>query len=348
MFLEASRRVRVRRRTVTSSLAIVALLTAGRPAIHAAAPEADTQALLTTPARADSAESIHRTIDAAVAAGFSALVVPASLYATAVPGKFDALAEFVRQAHGRGLRVHAAIDLKAAVGPDELPASRAHVVYQHPEWLMVPREIAVALLPADPHTPNYFGSLARWTRANAARVGALYLSPLSPDAASFIGSAVGEFAARYGLDGIELRALNYPCDDFDYSRRAMDLFRGHMRANLDADECLRMDAIEAIDPFAYPNEYPGEWQRFRMVRLTDLLGQVRIAVNAARPGTIVSAAVGDSTDVTLDEFLQEWMANRLVDAVTRKTGVPGAVVFSSSLELSARSATTAAPPAGVR
>jgi uncharacterized lipoprotein YddW (UPF0748 family) len=330
-----------------AGVAILAMLTSSRPAVHAAAAETETHALLAAPARADSAESIRRTIDAATAAGFSALVVPASLYATVVPGKFDALAEFIRQAHGRGLRVHAAIDLKAAVGPDELPASRAHVVYQHPEWLMVPREIAVALLSADPHTPNYFGSLARWTRANATRVGALYLSPLSPDAASFIGSAVGDFAARYDLDGIELQSLNYPGDDFDYSRRAMDLFRSYMRADLSADESVRMDAIEAIDPFAYANEYPAEWRRFRMARLTDLLRLVRTAVNAARPGTMVSAALGDSTDVTLDEFLEEWVANRLVDAVTR-TSASGAVVFSSSLELSARSAATAPSPDGAR
>jgi hypothetical protein len=40
----------------------------------------------------------------------------------------------------------------------DLPVAREHLIYRHPDWLMVPREIAqdVAKVPAD--SPAYVGS----------------------------------------------------------------------------------------------------------------------------------------------------------------------------------------------
>src|SRR5262249_9766377 len=52
---------------------------------------------------------------------------------------FDPLAETIAKAHARGLAVHAWINVNLVAGTD-VPASRAHVAYRHPEWLMVPRQ----------------------------------------------------------------------------------------------------------------------------------------------------------------------------------------------------------------
>jgi uncharacterized lipoprotein YddW (UPF0748 family) len=326
------------RGAVCAALTITALLLSIDTEVRAAAPEITAPALLATPGAAPSADSVRRTVAAATAGGFSAVVVPASLYESPSAGGFDALAEFVRQAHAQGLRVHAAVDIKAAVAANEFPSTRTRVVYEHPEWLMVPRDIAVPLLSVDPHAPNYVGQIARWTRANAARVPALTLSPLSKDAAVFIANTVKGFVSRYEVDGLAFNDLNYPGDDFDYSRRATELFRNEIRSTLDATGRSRMDAVEAIDPFAYANEYPTEWRRFRLSQLTDLVAAIRAAVDAARPGTMISAAVDDAADMSLDEYVQEWMDNRLVDAVTRRSAAPDAIVFASSMRLSAASA----------
>jgi hypothetical protein len=313
-------------------------------AADAAAPEIAAPALLASPNASESADSVRRIVAAAAAGGFSAVVVPASLYDSQPAGAFDALAEFVRQAHAQGLRVHAAVDLKALVAADDFPSTRTHVVYDHPEWLMVPRAIAAPLLTVDPHAPHYLGQIARWTRSNASRVPALSLSPLSTDAAAFIAHAVQALVSRYEFDGVTFNDLNYPGDDVDYSRRSIELFRTEIRTTLAADRRSRMDDMEAIDPFAYPDEYPVEWRRYRMTRLTDLVAAVRAAVQAARPGTMVTAAVGDGTDAALDEYVQEWMDNRLLDAVTRRSAQPGAIVFASSARLTAAAASTAPAP----
>jgi hypothetical protein len=42
--------------------------------------------------------------------------------------------------------VHAWIDVSRVASTVELPLSRDHVVYRHPEWLMVPRALAADLL----------------------------------------------------------------------------------------------------------------------------------------------------------------------------------------------------------
>ncbi len=307
------------------TLAVAAMLLSA-PALRAGAPEKSTAALLAA-VGTGSVDAIQRVVSEAVSGGFGAIVVPADLYRSPAAQGLDPLDEIVRQAHAQGLPVHAAIELKAVTAADEFPPSRAHVVYQHPEWLMVPRAIAVPLLAVDPHAPNYFGEIARWTRANSTRLPAVSLSPLTPDARSFIAAAVKNFVTRYAVDGLALDALSYQGDDFDYSRRATDLFRASMRATLDAAALERMNAIEAIDPFAYANEYPAEWRRFRMDSLTELVAAVRRSVEAARPGTMVSAAL-TGADTALDEYAEEWMGNRLVDAVTRRAAEPGTVMFA--------------------
>src|SRR5207244_761935 len=66
--------------------------------------------------------------------------------ALAAQPDFDPLAATIARAHGAGLRVHAWINVNLVAGVNELSAARDHVIYRHPEWLMVPRPIAEDLL----------------------------------------------------------------------------------------------------------------------------------------------------------------------------------------------------------
>jgi uncharacterized lipoprotein YddW (UPF0748 family) len=125
--------------------------------------------------------------------------------------------------------------------------------------------------------------------------------------------------------------VRFPGIDFDYGRRALDLFREDVRRGLGAAERVRMDRIEAIDPFAYPEEFPEQWRRFRHTRLTALVTRLRSAIHAAHPGAIVSAGVTLEADLALRDHLQDWrawMENRLIDAVARLDETSGAMVFS--------------------
>ena len=266
-----------------------------------------------------SREAFDTVLTTAVASGDQSLLVPVSLF-DAVPAS---LADMVSAAKTRGLRVVAAVDVTRVTSADEWPASRDHVVYTHPEWLMVPRELALELARLDVRSPDYAGRLARWARANAHRqrdsVTGLYLSPVHTEAAAFVATAIGRLVERIPFDGVQFDAARYPSGDFDYSRLSLEQLRREIRPGLSAEERRRLDAIEQFDALAYATEFPEEWRRFRQTQLTALVVRARTAVKAVRPDTIVSAVVGSDPLASLSDDLQDWptwLDNRFIDAVT--------------------------------
>lgn len=315
-------------RTVAAVLMIVAVVAATPTAVRAAADEL--RATWAAHADLDSADAVRHAISTAVTGGSDIIVVPASIFPSSLT-TFDGLAEAVRQAHARGLRIHASIDVNRVVDADEVPGSRAHVLYEHPEWLMVPHGLAPEVLTLDVHSPDYVGRIARWTRANRSRVSGLYLSPLYPEAAAYIAGAVKQLVEQYMVDGVELNEAEFPGNDFDYSRAAMDRFRSDLRPRLSAAEQKRMDGIEAIDPFAYADEHPDEWRRFRQSLLTALITRIRTAVKSVRPQVVVSANIAGNPDAALQDHLQDWrtwLDNGFVDAIARRAGSTGTIATS--------------------
>jgi uncharacterized lipoprotein YddW (UPF0748 family) len=271
------------------SAAVIALLCS----ITVAAQSLPSASIAVDATSLQSAESIRRVMSSAVAGGIRTLVVNVSMYAGADNG-FDGVAALIRAAHDKGLKIHASVATNVVSAVDELPLSRDHVLYHHPEWLMVPREIAAEMLRIDFRSPGYVGRLSRWTRLHAKEVAGMYLSPLSPAASDYAAKAIEDLVRRYAFDVIDIHAAAYP-DEFDYSRAAMDQFRSEMRSRLAAAERARMDGVEEFDPFAYADEFPGEWTLFRRVRLDDLVSRVTASARVARPSILLAS--GDPGDV---------------------------------------------------
>ena len=141
------------------------------------------------------------------------------------PAGFDPLETVLTSAHAAGLRVHAWINVNLVSSAVDLPIARDHLVNRHPEWLMVPREIAqdVAKVPVD--SPAYVGKLARWTRAQTGELEGLYASPIAPAAADYLQTVVRDLTRRYAVDGVHFDYARYPNARFDYSRLALAEFR---------------------------------------------------------------------------------------------------------------------------
>jgi uncharacterized lipoprotein YddW (UPF0748 family) len=234
------------------------------------------------------------------------------------PATFDPLQTVLDAAQAAGLRVHAWVNVNLVSSAAELPTARGHVVYRHPEWLMVPREIAqdVAKVPTD--SPAYVGKLARWTRTQAAEVEGLYSSPIVPAAARYTESVVRDLAARYAIDGVHFDYARYPNDTFDYSRAAIGEFRSHMRARIAPALTRELDSREMVDLFAYPDALPEAWRAFRVERMTMLMDRLGKAVKDARPGALVTVATKPDVRDALDRRLQDWgswLDRGLVDAI---------------------------------
>src|SRR5689334_14003313 len=133
------------RRSMAAALGAV-LVTAALGTGRAGAAD-EVRALWVVRTMLASPAAIDRMVDSAAAAGFNTLIVqvrgrgdsyfsagldprPALL---ADDASFDPLQTTIDRAHQRGLRVHAWINVNLVSSANELPASRSHVVYRHPE-----------------------------------------------------------------------------------------------------------------------------------------------------------------------------------------------------------------------
>ena len=250
------------------------------------------------------------------------------------PSSFDPLASVLAEARARGIRVHAWVSLNLVSSAVELPASPDHLVYRHPEWLMVPRTIAQELARLDPANPGYVGKIARWTRGQSETVEGLYVSPLHPEAAAYTERVITNLARRYGLDGVHLDYARYPNQQFDYSRFAIAEFRADIRPRIAPEARRELDAAADADLFAYPDRFPAEWKAFRRARLTALVARIRQGVRAARPEALLTSAVFPDPQDAYDERLQDWrgwLASRLVDAVAPMAYTQEAARFAEQI-----------------
>ena len=305
--------------------------TAARPGDDVTGPEV--RALWVTRTSLTSAGAIATLVNTAHQQGFNTLLVQvrgrADAYYTSAleprpadlarqPAAFDPLSTVLAEARARGIRVHAWISLNLVSSAVELPASPEHLIYKHPEWLMVPRAIAQDLARLDPNNPAYVGKIARWTRGEIENVEGLYATPLQPDAVAYAARVAADLARRYDLDGVHLDYARDPNPQFDYSRFAIAEFRAEIRPRLAAATRRELDDEEDTDLFAYPDRFPDEWKAFRRERMTALVARVRREVVAARPGIMITSAVFPDSRDAFEERMQDWrgwLSSRLVDAV---------------------------------
>jgi uncharacterized lipoprotein YddW (UPF0748 family) len=296
------------------------------------APAEEVRALWITRTTLSAPDKIEQMVRAASRGGFNTLIVQVrgrgdAYYDSALDPRatelaarpdFDPLAEVLARAKPAGLRVHAWINANLVSSAASLPASRQHVVYRHPEWLMIPRDLAADMVNVDPRSPEYLGRLARWTRARLTEVEGLYTSPLHSSAAAHVASVAADIVANYAVDGLHLDYARFPSAEFDYSRPALQQFKQSLAPYLSEADRQRVDAQEALDPTAYANMFPERWRSFRQSRITALVMRVRTAVKQANPDAILSAAVLPDLATATNSRMQDWrmwLDQSLVDVI---------------------------------
>jgi uncharacterized lipoprotein YddW (UPF0748 family) len=254
--------------------------------------------------------------------------------ALAAQPAFDPLAATIARAHDAGLQVHAWINVNLIAGASELPAAREHVIYRHPEWLMVPRALAAELSTVDPHGPAYIGRLARYARSQSAEVEGLYLSPVASESVAYTTAVVRDIARRYDIDGVHFDYIRYPTSDFDYSRHTLAAFRGSVVPDLGAADVRRYDAATRAEPLIYTQTFPERWRGFRAARLTALLTSLRTVVKAVKPAAVVSVAVVPDPREAATHRLQDWHAwvdAGLVDVICPMAYTTDPAVFAAQI-----------------
>jgi uncharacterized lipoprotein YddW (UPF0748 family) len=329
----------------------VAMMTAGTARAGQPAPPAigreEVRALWVVCTSLTSRAAVEEMVTAARASGFNTLLVqirgrgdayylggveprPAALISQPT---FDPLATTIAAAHNAGLAVHAWINVNLVAGTD-LPAARTHIVYRHPEWLMVPRSLGEDLVGLDPTGPEYLGRLVRHARSQPAELEGLYLSPVTPGAIDYTKAVVRNIVQRYAVDGVHFDYVRYPNDEFDYSRETLAAFRRTMVPDLTEAERRRYEARAAAEPLVYTRAFPERWHGFRTERLTALVAELRETVKSVRPGAIVSAAVAPDPVEAASRRLQDWqhwLTQDLIDVVCPMAYATDATAFASQI-----------------
>ena len=339
------------RRARLSIAGLLAVLIVGislaAPAPRAAARD-EVRALWVTRVSLTTPRSIASVVQAARVSGFNTLLVqvrgrgdayfestlePRADQLAGQPATFDPLETLITQARAEGLRVHAWVNVNLIASATELPASRSHLVYRHPEWLMMPRPLAYELSRIDVRSPEYLGRLARWTRAED-DVEGLFVSPIHPGAADHLVSVVDDLARRYPLDGVHVDYIRYPGAEFDYSRLALQAFRQDLDAAMTPEERRRFDPASMTALIAATDTYSERWAGFRRSRLNSLVLRLRTAVKTRRPDALFSAAVYPEPAEALSRRFQDWpmwLENRWIDVVCPMAYTPDASVFASQI-----------------
>ena len=326
---------------------------AGEPSVLARAPIApasqEVRALWVLRTSLSSPAAVQQLVQSARDNGFNALLVqvrgrgdayfqsklePRAAELSKQPESFDPLASVIAAARPAGLQVHAWINVNLVSSAVDLPGAREHLIHRHPEWLMIPRDLAQELAAVDPESPAYVGKLARWTRSQSAGIEGLYSSPLVPAAVDHTTAVVRDLTQRYRIDGIHLDYIRYPSERFDYSRAALRTFAATMRPRLTAAVRRDLDALERDDLFAYVDAFPAEWRQFRVDRLTAFVRRLRDVVKAERTDAIVTVATAPDLQEARDHRLQDWgawLATGLVDAVCPMAYTPEAARFADHI-----------------
>jgi uncharacterized lipoprotein YddW (UPF0748 family) len=343
------------RRVWPVALAAVALL-----CLTARGSSEEVRALWVLRTSLTSPATIARMVRTARASGFNTLLVqvrgrgdayydggiePRAAILSSQPATFDPLEETLSAARELGLRVHAWVNVNLISSAADLPADRRHVIYRHPEWLMVPRPLAGDLSSVAPGSPGYVGKLARWTRASPEQFEGLYLSPLQPAAVKHTLAVVGEIVTRYPVDGVHLDYVRFPSNEFDYSAGALAEFREDVIPDLSTADRQRLDRRAHDDPFVYTDMFPQRWARFRRSRLTTLVMQLRTTVKKARPNAMLSAAVVPDEAESERNRLQDWRTwaeNGILDVICPMIYTEDAGAFVADIQ-SVRARTGAVP-----
>ncbi|HEX8274463.1 MAG TPA: family 10 glycosylhydrolase [Longimicrobiaceae bacterium] len=170
---------------------------------------------------------------------------------------WDPLAVAVREAHARGLQLHAWLNALTGWGSgssttcsllrESDPGNPRHVLLAHPEWKVV--NSAGTAQPC-PNSEEY-----------------VYLSPGNAGVRTQLARVSADIARRYAVDGIHLDRIRYPGTGWSY------------------------DAASRASFGKSPASYPAEWNDFRRSLVNRTVRETYDSVRAVRASVVLSAAV---------------------------------------------------------
>lgn len=208
------------------------------------------------------------------------------------PG-FDPLAVACREAHRRGMALHAWVNVMPIWKGNRPPPWGEHVYHTHPEWLWY-----------DQHGRRQ--PLERFY---------VSLNPCLPDVRTYLADLFEEIVRNYRVDGLHLDYIRFPLDeaprgsDYPHDARTLQLYHAATGKR--------------------PQQDAAAWRRWRTEQVTQLVRDIRARTRRARPELKLTAACWADLEGVRKDFFQDgsaWTRGGLVDLVftmnyTRRTDV---------------------------
>jgi len=222
----------------------------------------------------------------------------------ASPG-FDPLAVACKEAHARGLKIHAWVNVMPAWRGETPPACKQQLYHTHPEWF-------------------WYDQQGRRQPLNSFYVS---LNPCLPEVRSYLVEVFRELVVNYPVDGLHMDYIRFPNEPpaipegsgIDYPRDAETL------------RLYRRDNWFWPDPDANKDR----WSQWRTAQVTRLVAQIRGMMRDTKPQVIFSASVGTNRQRSLDHFRDEirWIRRGLIDAAFPMDYKPNVELFNKGLEM---------------
>ena len=293
-------------------------------------------------------DSVRAMVARAAGAGFNTLLVQVrgrgdAYYSGGIEPRadgiqdrpaFDPLALTLREAHARGIEVHAWMNVHLISSASVISRAPTHLVHSRPGLLAVPKELARELYDVDPASSRYFERLVVHALANPDGVEGLYTSPSAPEVKERVYAVAMDLVERYEIDGIHLDYVRYPSAAFDYSRGALDRFRTWIDGRITDDQRAEFVSASEQNPLAFVEAFPEPWAEFRRDQITDLVERIYVGVKHRRPEVLVSAAVfPDAQESFLHRYQdwEGWLRRGIVDVVALMAYNPDDGLFDRAI-----------------
>lgn len=125
-------------------------------------------------------------------------ILPRSQYLSRVSGvDYDPLDSLTKEAHFRGIRVHAWVNSLLVWSGEEPPESTSHLLYAHHDWSV--RDVLAR--------PMFGYSHKTWAFYG---LDGVFVDPALPEVRDWLSGICSEIAGNYPVDGIHLDFIRYP------------------------------------------------------------------------------------------------------------------------------------------
>lgn len=203
-------------------------------------------------------------------------------YRNGDPG-FDPLEVACREAHRRGLALHAWLNVLPAWRGGKAPTDARQLYNARPEWFLYDQKGE-----RQPLNPTFYVSL----------------NPCLPAVREYLVSVFVDIAKRYPVDGLHMDYIRFPIEvsprgsDYPHDRQTLELYR----------------KSGGKDPL----KEKAAWTRWRTAQVTQLTRQIREATRRARRGIRLTAACAPDIEGARERYYQDgpaWLRDGLIDAV---------------------------------